>query len=369
MRLLERYGHGGDLKTAEESFGLPASSFLDFSSNMNPVGPPDVVNDILLRYKNEIMHYPDPISRSLRSKLALRHGIDPSSILIGNGAAELIDLAVRTLRPKKAAIAVPCFAEYGDAVRKVGAELYEGQLSASGSFQLDERWVSEAIAESGAQVYLLGSPNNPTGALVDSAHVRKLLESGATVIVDEAFMDFVPEENSFSLLKEAYANRKLLVLRSMTKFYSIPGIRLGYIVGHPGVIEELRALQVPWSVNSLAQSIGEAVLEDDAFARDSLAWLLAERPFLQRGLQSLGLRVYDSKTNYLLLRIPDEFNVTASELQREIGEMGILIRDASKFAGLDDRHVRVSVKRREQNERLIKAFSAVLLKKGSAEHE
>ncbi|WP_162848493.1 threonine-phosphate decarboxylase CobD [Paenibacillus nanensis] len=367
--MLERYGHGGDLKSAEESFGLPASSFLDFSSNMNPYGPPAAVFDALLHYKHDITNYPDPVSRSLRAKLAQRHGIEPDSILVGNGAAELIDLAVRALRPAKAAIAVPCFAEYGDAIRKSGAALYEGRLSAASGFQLDRSWVSAAIAESGASLYMLGSPNNPTGALIDPALIRELLESGATVIVDEAFMDFVPEEGRFSLLKEAAFRRNLLVLRSMTKFYSIPGIRLGYIVGHPEALAPLRALQVPWSVNSLAQSIGEAVLDDEEFARTSLAWLQEERPFLQRELQSFGLYVHESQTNYLLLRIPDELLMTAAALQREMGKKGVLIRDASKFPGLDDSYIRVAVKRREQNERLIGTLRTILTENGVSRND
>lgn len=354
--MLERYGHGGDLRTAEESFGLPASSFVDFSSNMNPLGPPSVVRDTLITYINKIMNYPDPGVRGLTNKLAEVHGVPSSSILIGNGAAELIDLAVRSIRPEGAAVAVPCFGEYGDAVRKLGASLYEGPLMETNGFRLDERWIEAALNRSGADMYMIGSPNNPTGEVVEPSFIGKLLDSGATVVVDEAFMDFVPEEPKLSLIRKASMNKKLYVLRSMTKFYSIPGIRLGYIVGHPESIAELRRLQVPWSVNSLAQQIGEAVLEDEAFARDSIAWLLQERPYLADELKKLGFQAFASQTNYLLLRLPDSLTLTAHELQREMGSRGILIRDASRFPGLNERYIRVAVKLREQNKQLIDAL-------------
>ncbi|WP_182914366.1 threonine-phosphate decarboxylase CobD [Paenibacillus sp. 1011MAR3C5] len=351
--MLERYGHGGDLRTAEECFGLPSSSFLDFSSNMNPLGPPDAVREELARYAAYIDRYPDPASRRLSAKLAAKHGIEENAILIGNGAAELIDLVVRALRPKAAAIAVPCFSEYGDAIRKAEAVLYEGLLLEAEQFELNQRWAKEALERSGAELYMIGSPNNPTGALVEPARVKELLASGATVVVDEAFMDFVPEEKSYSLVQEASRHPHLFVVRSMTKFYSIPGIRLGYIIGHPESLAELRRLQVPWSVNSLAQSIGEAVLSDEAFAQKSLRWLQEERPRMTRELEALGFRVYPGVTNYMLLRLPEGCGLHSRELQRKMGVEGVLIRDGSHFPGLDERYIRVAVKLREQNARLI----------------
>ncbi|REK76625.1 threonine-phosphate decarboxylase CobD [Paenibacillus paeoniae] len=362
--MLERYGHGGDLRTAEECFGLPSSSFLDFSSNMNPLGPPDAVRETLARYAVYIDRYPDPVSRKLSAMLSERHGVEESAILIGNGAAELIDLVVRGLRPRTAAVAVPCFSEYGDAIRKTEAALYEGRLHEADHYRLEKRWVEKALEQTDANLYMLGSPNNPTGALVEPDLVKDLLAHGAAVVVDEAFMDFVPEEESYSLAHEASQTHNLFVIRSMTKFYSIPGIRLGYMLGHPEKIAELRRLQVPWSVNSLAQSIGEAVLADEAFVQNSMRWLQEERPWLMDQLEALGFHVYSSKTNYLLLRLPNDCSLTSTELQGMLGLKGVLIRDGSRFPGLDERHIRIAVKLREQNERLIAALKACIWEQG-----
>lgn len=354
--MLERYGHGGDLRTAEECYGLPSSSFLDFSSNMNPLGPSNAVREALAQYAASIDRYPDPVSRRLCAMLGQKHGIEEGAILIGNGAAEVIDLAVRALRPDRAAVAVPCFSEYGDAIRKTGAELYEVPLLEAEQFQLNKRWVEEALAHSVAKLYMVGSPNNPTGALIEPDRVYELLESGAAVVVDEAFMDFVPEEDRYSLIQEAAKNRNLYVVRSMTKFYSIPGIRLGYIVGHPESLAELRRLQVPWSVNSLAQAIGEAVLGDEVFIQRSLQWLQEERTLLSGELETLGFRVYPGITNYLLLQLPETCCMSSSELQYAMGMKGVLIRDGSHFPGLNGRFIRVAVKLREHNERLVSAL-------------
>ncbi|MUT67030.1 threonine-phosphate decarboxylase CobD [Paenibacillus sp. NEAU-GSW1] len=358
--MLERYGHGGDLRTAEESFGLPAEQFVDFSSNMNPFGPPDSVKAVLYRYADEIGRYPDPAVRELRAKLANAHGIDEQSILIGNGAAELIDLVVRGLKPEIAGLAFPCFSEYSDAIRKTGAGIAEIMLPESEGFVLNLETIASSESASAADFFIFGSPNNPTGKLVEPEVIRSLLERGATVVVDEAFMDFVPDEERYSFIREASCNKRLFVIRSMTKFYAVPGIRLGYMAGDPEQIAKLRRLQVPWSVNSLAQQIGEAVLEEREFALKTLQWLAEERPWLADRLKRLGFKVYDSDANYLLARLPDGLDLTSSSLQQNMGKRGILIRDGAHFNGLDEKYCRFAVKTRSLNERLLRALEQEL---------
>ncbi|MEK3882274.1 threonine-phosphate decarboxylase CobD [Paenibacillus sp. PL2-23] len=358
--MLEQYGHGGDLATASERFGLPADAFLDFSSNMNPLGPPAAVHQALLAYGEELPRYPDPVSRRLRNRLADKHGISMDAILVGNGAAELIDLAVRALKPSKMAIAAPCFGEYEDAAKRAGIPVYAGHLRAAADFVLDERWVEEALERSGADLYMLGSPNNPTGACIEPSLIRRLLESGATVVLDEAFLDFVPHVDRMTFVKEASLRGSLFVLRSMTKLYAIPGIRLGYMTGNPQALETMKRLQVPWSVNSLAQAIGCAVLEDEAFMKATWTWLSEESEFVRNGLRRLGCRDYPGNANYVLVRLPEGAPFTSAELQSAMGSRGVLIRDASLFRGLDERYIRVAVKGRADNERLLEALRASL---------
>ncbi|QAY68341.1 threonine-phosphate decarboxylase CobD [Paenibacillus protaetiae] len=358
--MLEKYGHGGDLLTASSAYGLPEEQFLDFSSNMNPLGPPPAVREELLRYADRIMHYPDPAVRRLRAKLAAKHGIRAESILAGNGAAELIDLVVRAIKPAKAGIAIPSFGEYGDALRKHGSGIIPVLLKPENGFALDEAAISDSRELAEADLYIIGSPNNPTGRLVRPELLLALAEQGKTVVVDEAFIDFLPDETSHTLIREAEKRLNLLVIRSMTKFYAIPGIRLGYIAGHPERIAQLQQLQIPWSVNSLAQRIGEAVLDDETFAQRSIRWLQQERPWLESRLRGLGASVYPGAANYLLVRLPDWKGLTAASLQQAMGKQGVLIRDASRFEGLDSRYVRVAVKQRPDNERLLAAFKLAM---------
>ncbi len=353
--MLEKYGHGGDLTTAKETFGRPPQgSFLDYSSNMNPLGPPPSVARAIRQFAAAIDRYPDPAVRKLTSRLAAMHGIAEESVLVGNGAAELIDLAARVQKPDTCAIPAPSFIEYADAVRKAGGRVLPVQLLPEEGFELNEKRIEDAMTRYGKPtMWFIGSPNNPTGRLVDPGMIRQLLDNGHHVVLDEAFIDFVPDGEALSLLRLAAEHPRLIVLRSMTKFYAVPGIRLGYAVGHPDAIAVMRELQVPWSVNGLAQEIGLAVLDEEAYAARTAAWIAEERPYMEQSLAARGLEVIPSVTNYVLFALPAAWRMTAAQLQRSMGEQGVLIRDASRFDGLDARYCRIAVKQREDNDRLL----------------
>lgn len=358
MMKLERYGHGGDLRTASELYGVSESDWLDFSSNMNPLGPPDAVAGIMRDRWQDIVRYPDPAVRGLRAKLAAKYDIPVDSILVGNGAAELIDLAVRVLNPQETVLARPSFKEYEDAVRKVSGRVRDVSLSADNRFELDAASVLPYVDE--GRWLFLGHPNNPTGRIVPSETLRALADAGARMILDEAFIDFVPDEMDRSYIRQAAASEKIVVIRSMTKFYSVPGIRLGFIVAHPLTIARMKELQTAWSVNYLAQLIGEAVLEDEAFAKRTLKWLGAERPRYVERLTALGLEVVPSDVNFVLVSLPEGGGWTAPKLQQAMAERGIMIRDASLFNGLDASYFRLAVRLPEQNDRLLSTLGSVL---------
>lgn len=365
--MLERYGHGGDLITAEAEYGRPAGGFLDFSSNMNPFGPPEVVGEIVQSGWREISRYPDPAVRELRRKLADKYDIEPESILVGNGAAELIDLAIRVLGPGATGIARPSFTEYEEAVVKIGGATVDIPLHAESGFSPQEQEIREAVRRT--DLLALGHPNNPTGQLLDPELMRALAREGVPLLLDEAFMDFVPDERAFSLLRDASRTPHVHVLRSMTKFYAIPGIRLGFIVSHPNSVRRLRERQVPWSVNYFAQRIGAAVLDDIEYEERTHRWLAEESVWLRAELGRLGLTVFPGRVNYVLFALPQrnpDRPLRVQEVQRRMGERGILIRDASRFQGLDDRYVRVAIKLRGENERLVQALEEVI---GSIEAE
>lgn len=362
--MLERFGHGGDLWTAEEAFGRPKEQFLDFSSNMNPLGPPAAVEHTMKTRWRDMVKYPDPAVRELRARLARKYDVPIESILVGNGAAELIDLTARVLGSRVAGLARPSFSEYEEAIHKSGGTIHSIPLHAEHEFVLQERDARDAVAA--CDLLFLGHPNNPTGKLVPQNILKMLAESGRNVVIDEAFMDFIPDEEAYSMLKYAAASRNVFVIRSMTKFYSMPGIRLGFMVAHPDWIRKLKELQVQWSVNYLAQLIGTAVLDDEAFEEASREWLQTDKPWLTDQLRRLGLEVIPSEVNFLLFAFPAELGIDVKQAQQHMGRHGILIRDASLFEGLDQRYCRVAIRLREENERLIDALCAMLQELGES---
>lgn len=360
MNVLEKYGHGGDLRSAQDLYGLDQDQFVDFSSNMNPLGPPPIVGKVLSNYMNHITAYPDPAVRELRSIIGHTYDIDADSIIVGNGAAELIDLLVRYFRPKHAAILAPSFIEYEQALLKTDCEISYIYTSKEQHFALTFEALQPCMDREDISLYILGHPNNPTGQLIPLPLVKNLLLTHAIVILDEAFIDFHPEEEKVSFIREIHNYPNLFVIRSMTKFYSIPGIRLGYTVGAAPVIAELKQMQVPWSVNSLAQQIGVAVLQDEAFARQSKAWLAEEKIWMRDQLMSLGLNPIPTVTNYMLVSIPESLQLTSDKLQQLMGMQGVLIRNGNTFKGLDNRYIRLAIKSRELNQVCLEALKASL---------
>ncbi|SDN27302.1 L-threonine O-3-phosphate decarboxylase [Paenibacillus sp. yr247] len=356
--MLERYGHGGDLLTAEETFGRSMEQFLDFSSNMNPLGPPSAVSHILKEQWRDIVKYPDPAVRELRSKLSQKYDIPMESILVGNGAAELIDLTARVLKPAVTGLTRPSFSEYEEAIHKSGGGIYNIPLTHSNQYELQQQEIEAAY--SAVDLFFLGHPNNPTGKLIPRSVIDMLMQSDRRLVLDEAFMDFVPNEQDHSLLKLASTSRQFFVIRSMTKFYSIPGLRLGFMVAHPDAIQQIKHQQVQWSVNYLAQRIGTAVLEDEDFERASRQWLKEEKPWLSEQLRQLGLEVVPSDVNFLLFSFPEHMGIHVKRAQKHMGYQGILIRDASLFEGLNERYCRVAIRLREDNERLIAGLHNML---------
>ena len=351
MMLLERYGHGGDLLTAAELYGHQTESFLDYSSNMNPAGPPNVVEKMIVERWHDIVRYPDPSTRQLIQAISTHYQIPIENILVGNGAAELLDLAVRVVQPSCTAVTAPSFVEYAQNALRARSKLYHIPLRVEQQFDLQVEDVQQAL--DAADLLMLGHPNNPTGRLIPKQVMQLLADADHALIIDEAFLDFLPNEAEYTQMHRALERKNWFVIRSMTKFFAIPGVRLGFVVAHAELISEMRNLQVHWSVNHFAQAIGEAVLADRDYINHTKDWARIEISWLRARLQALGFAVTDSKVNYLLMRIPDFWSFDVKTLQHSLGKKAILIRDASLFEGLDHRYFRLAVRSRADNERLL----------------
>lgn len=366
MGLLETYGHGGDLVTAAERFGVSAEAFLDYSANINPLGPPARVLEALGRSLTAVIRYPDPGHRAFKRALAARLRLPEDFLLPANGAAEAMALAVLALQPESAGVVTPCFSEYAQLSRQFGARVVECAGREENGFKPDARELYRLFRET--QLVFIGSPNNPTGLLYEPDELLQMAEwtndTGTHLIVDEAFLDFAAREKQFTLADRLGHFPRVLLIRSMTKMFAIPGLRLGYAIGHPALIERMRSKQVSWSVNGLALLAGELCLQEADYEEETRRLIAAERRFLLDGLQSgLGWQVWPGEANFLLVRSPEWTDATA--LQEEMGKRGILIRNCAMYPGLTARDFRIAVRSRAENERLLSAFHDVMEKRGA----
>jgi threonine-phosphate decarboxylase len=348
--------HGGDVYHLARSLGVKVEDLLDFSANINPLGYPAGVPGAVQAALANLVHYPDRRCFELRVDLAEYHGLSSDEVLVGNGSTELIYLVVRALKPARALIVAPAFSVYQEALDAASVP-YDFHLTAeAGHFTLER--LPEAP---GATLVFLANPASPSGALIQPERLDSWLAAwdaaGVFVALDEAFIDFVEEASLKASLKRF---PRLIILRSFTKFFAIPGLRLGYLLAAPELIARCAALQEPWSVSNLAQAVGQACLQDRDYMTRTRELIREERQHLFQGLQDLeGLTPFPGEANYLLGKITLP-GWTARSLREALLPRGIIIRDASNFAGLDERYIRVAVRRREDNDRLLAALAACL---------
>ncbi|MFQ5815610.1 MAG: histidinol-phosphate transaminase [Candidatus Hydrothermarchaeaceae archaeon] len=328
---------------------------VDFSSNVNPIGPPESVLQGLKEGLWRIKYYPDISGRELKQCLAGHLGISPGNIALGNGSTELIkNFCEAFVEPDdEVVIAEPTFSEYAVWCEWRDARVKRVYADSSRGFRVDV----EELANTQADVVFICNPNNPTGVFTDD--IRILLEEtgGHTLVfLDEAYIDFTASESARNLVEE-YPN--LCVLRSMTKFYSLPGLRMGYAVANEHLIRALEGVSVPWNINTMAEVAAISALKDEEFAKTSRGYIEREKASLLEGLRKLGVRVYPSSANFFLLDLRD-FGITAGELRGKLLKKGLLIRDCSSFHGLDEYYARVAAGKGEDNTRLLDEMRGIL---------
>ena len=353
---VKRFLHGGNIYAAD----APEGGWLDFSANINPLGLSAAVRASIAANIPNIVHYPDPEGRVLKEALAARYGLCRDALVLGNGAAELLYVFFHAVRPRRVLLPVPSFSEYERAALAAGAEIRYHRLASEAAFALSVEEVIAALPDHDCVV--LGNPNNPTGGLVsrdEMAHLVQAAKKTSTmVVVDESFLDFLPEEGVYTVRDLVAQRDNLLVLRSLTKFYAIPGLRLGFAAAAPTLVKRLEESKDPWNVNLLAQEAGVAALGDDAYRRAAQDFVRSEKRWLADALADLpSLTIFAPTVNFILLRLDAPWP-EAAEVCDAMRRRGILLRDCANYPGLDRRYLRVAVRPREENKRLIEAFQA-----------
>ncbi|MBS0172143.1 MAG: threonine-phosphate decarboxylase [Nitrospira sp.] len=364
---MTRMIHGGDVYGAARELKRTPDHLLDFSASINPLGPAPAVLRMLKGAATLLRHYPDPLCWDLRQALAAYWRRHPDAFLIGNGSTEVIHLLPAALHIRHLLVVGPTFSEYAAAMARAGGLISRVTASSADLYQPKFEHVLDALRQTGRagtrsrplDAVLLCNPNSPTGVAWEANTVRRLAREAARLglwcVVDETFADYC---ESVSILGKALPPRTI-VLRSFTKFYALPGLRVGYAVTSRAVTKQLSAQQPPWSVNMLAQRAASVALQDERHRRRSLQFMDRERARLQRGLERVsGIRVFPTKANFILLELPVGHKATrvVSVLRRQ----GLLLRDCSKVPGLNGRSLRVAVRTRSENDRLLKALASVV---------
>ncbi|MGH9427394.1 MAG: threonine-phosphate decarboxylase CobD [Terriglobia bacterium] len=349
--------HGGNVYEVSRKLGTTPSQLLDFSASINPLGMSRAAKRRLIESVDLVCHYPDSELLDLTRALARYYGVPAEQILIGRGTTELVYHLARALRPQRALLVTPLFGEFTVALALTGTEINSECLTESTGFALDiariERWLTEEKVD----LCVIANPNNPTGQLIDQKAIDYLIrvadERETDLLIDEAFIDFVPGASAVNRLQES---QRLLILRSLTKFFGIPGCRVGCLLAHSSRLAELSWGREPWLVDTLAQVTAIASLEDQHYQVATRALVTRERGYLMERLQAISwLKPYPSVANFVLMRILDPM-ISAEQLAERLLADRILVRNCSDFGGLDSRFIRVAVRRREENGKLLTAL-------------
>ncbi len=357
---MNRPKHGGNPSWAATVAGCPPSLILDFSASINPLGPPPAALAAIKLHLDSLNSYPNPDYPELRQAIACYHHLDPDWVLPGNGAAELLTWAAWELsKLDTTLLPTPAFGDYNRSLQTFGTRIIPRSLIMDdgeiGNLSFALRNLPFEIPHSLG--IIINNPHNPTGQIWRQDLLRSYLNQFEVVVVDESFMDFLHPSEQQSLIPLITKYPNLVILRSLTKFYSLPGLRLGYCIAHPDRLRRWQKCRDPWPVNTLAAAAAIAVLSDTAFQQMTWDWLPSARDRLWQGLSQIeGLHPYPGAANFILVKS----DRSVIEIQTELlKHHQILIRDCISFPELGDRFFRVAVRTTAENDRLLAALKLV----------
>jgi threonine-phosphate decarboxylase len=358
--------HGGDVWGFSRKYNIPLEKVLDFSGPTNFLGPSPKAVEAVKQYAKLIRFYPDPNPVELRTEIAkyVGHGVDAANIILGNGSVELIYMIAEAFSCGfKAVIPVPSFTEYEKAALRVGGEPIFVKLP--DNFALDVESVKKAVTED-TRIVSICNPHSPSGTLYSRETVLDLVDfcrkKDVIISVDENYIEFAEKGQDTTIVGYVKKYENLFVIRSVTKFYGMPGIRFGYGIATESLIDTLQTVRQPWSINSLAGYATLAAFKDTEFIENTKRTIAKERAQFAKMLSEIGgFHVFPSVTNFLLVKILNK-KITATALREEMAKEGILIRDCSTFVGLDDSYFRVTVRSSRENWKLVKTLREIVTK-------
>lgn len=346
--------HGGNIYKLKREGGVEV---LDYSSNINPLGVPESFKKAVIENFEALEKYPDIDYVELRECIADYNGCSIENVIVGNGATEVLFLYMKAIKAKKVLIIAPTFAEYERAAKAAGRDVKFFPLSKD--FLLDENLLMDFITDE--DVVVMCNPNNPTGKFQDLDKIERIAQflerKNKKLFIDEAFIEFVDgwKEKTAFLLK----HKNIFILRALTKFFALPGVRLGYgLTLDENILDEIKKIREPWSVNGVAEIAGKTMLFDKLYIHKTETWIKKEKIQFYEELKSLkGIEVTPTETNFILVKL---LNDDAKSFRKKMIENGVLVRDASNFVFLDESYIRLAIKDRKSNEKVLEALKKVL---------
>lgn len=355
MDNIEKYVHGGDIYRNQVD--------LDFSVNINPFGIPAGVKQALIKAVEDCVRYPDEMVEDLRIAMANKLGVEADSLVFGNGASELFVAIIHAIKPKTVLIPVPSFSGYQKAATCEDCEIRYYYMKKENQFLLTDAFYQmlkqQIEMHQAPDMIFLANPNNPTGACISHQVLLQIFDlcskNKITLVIDECFLEFT-DKSEESLIQRAVLVSNVIVVRAFTKIYGIPGVRLGYLVASKEIVKNVKRQLPEWNVSMFAQYAGVAALKEDAFVQKTVEYVKEQREYLITKLRALGFTVWPAEANYLLLY--SDQNLYQSLLCEKI-----LIRDCSNYEGLEAGYYRIAVKKKEENEHLIKKLALIVGRK------
>lgn len=351
-------GHGANVDNMAKKFGKNENDIIDFSSNVNP----HIISDLgkyVLEGLEKSRSYPDINYTNLRNNISDYIKVDSELIIPGNGATEIIYLLMKSIK-RRLAILNPTFSEYGRGAKLNNLEIIDFHLKEENNFSIDLDEIQKNMDKFDS--LFICNPNNPNGKVKDLNELLDLMiENDKLLIVDETFMEFVGEEEKYSLINKIKQTPSLFILKAVTKFFGMPGLRLGYgVTSNKQIIKNIYEYKEPWTINSFAENLSNYLFKDKEYINGSKDYYINERKFMLEELRKISrLKVYDTDTNFVLIKLDDD---EANSLKLELFEKyNILIRDASNFIGLDKSYIRVAIKSHNDNKVLIESLRKILV--------
>ena len=385
--------HGGNIYKIFREKNI--REILDYSSNINPYRIPESLKKKINENMEILERYPDPDYVELRSKLASLNKVDISDVILGNGATEVIFLFMKVIRPKKILIVSPTFGEYERAVKatervedssilgdsnkkkddeksfgkqKIEIEYFE--LKENDDFKLNIGNLKNELAKK-YDLLIICNPNNPTGKFLKLDETEEILKEcnkyNTKLFIDEAFIEFLSDNLKESIINTKENKQNLFVTRAFTKFFAIPGLRLGYGIYFDKSLEKkIAEKKEPWSVNNIAEMAGITVLDDAEYIEKTLKWITEEKKYMYEQLNKISeIKPYETEVNFITVKINEELfskGMNVKKLREKMLEQVILIRDASNFKFLDERFFRLAIKDRESNNKVIRVLKEIMNK-------